>query len=66
MRDVLGFIGGIGTTEIVVVLLVALVIFGKRLPEVAKQLGEAISAFRRSFSEDIDEEEMSEGENSKL
>ncbi len=46
--------GRIGTTELIVILLVALLIFGKRLPAVARQLGKALMEFKRSFN-DIDD-----------
>lgn len=43
---------GIGTQEILVLLVVALVIFGaNRLPEIGGGLGKAIRNFRRSSSE---------------
>ncbi len=49
--------GRIGSAELVIILLVALLVFGKRLPDVARQAGRAISEFRRSFSNiDIDDE----------
>lgn len=49
-----GFIGNIGTTELLIILLVALIIFGKRLPEVARQLGRAITEFKSSLSEGME------------
>lgn len=40
---------GLGPAEIVIILLVALVIFGpKKLPEMGKSLGQGIREFRRS------------------
>ncbi len=41
---------GLGTSEILVILIVALVVFGKRLPEVARSVGTALSEFRRGLS----------------
>lgn len=42
---------GIGTTEIIIVAAVILLIFGgKKLPEFSKGLGEAIRELRKSFS----------------
>jgi len=39
---------GIGTTEIVVILVVALLVLGpKKLPEIAKSLGKTLGEFRR-------------------
>jgi sec-independent protein translocase protein TatB len=47
---------GIGVPELLVIMVVALVVLGpKRLPEVAKALGRALSEFRRATS-DLSEE----------
>lgn len=43
------FISGIGIWEILVVLLVALIIFGPRLPEVARSVGKGYLEFRRGL-----------------
>ena len=40
----------LGTSEILVILIVALVVFGKRLPEVARSMGNALSEFRRGLT----------------
>ena len=49
--------GGIGTTELIIVLVIVLIIFGVgRLPEIGGALGKAIREFRRSQSTDTDEE----------
>lgn len=43
------FLEFIGTTELVIVLLVALILFGPRkLPELGRSLGQAMSQFRRA------------------
>ncbi|RTZ92434.1 MAG: twin-arginine translocase subunit TatB [Deltaproteobacteria bacterium] len=43
---------GIGMTELLVILVIALIIFGpKRLPELAKQLGKAMREFRKATDE---------------
>ena len=45
------FIGGIGPWEIMIILLVALIIFGgRKIPELARDLGSGIREFRRSLS----------------
>ncbi|OGK18830.1 translocase [Candidatus Roizmanbacteria bacterium RIFCSPHIGHO2_02_FULL_40_13b] len=45
-------LGGIGTTEIVIIAIVLLVLFGgKKLPELARGLGEAIREFKKSISD---------------
>lgn len=42
---------GIGATEIIIIAVVILIIFGgKKLPEFAKGLGEAIRELRKSFT----------------
>lgn len=42
-------LSGIGTTEIIIVAVVLLVLFGgKKLPELARGLGEAIKEFKKS------------------
>jgi sec-independent protein translocase protein TatA len=47
---------GIGMPELMVILVVALVVLGpKRLPEVARTIGKAVSEFRRQSSEIMDE-----------
>ena len=43
---------GIGTTEIILIAVVLLILFGgKKLPELARGIGEAISEFRKSFND---------------
>jgi Tat protein translocase TatB subunit len=47
---------GIGMPELVVILVIALIVLGpKRLPEVARSLGKAMSEFKRQSSEIMDE-----------
>ncbi len=44
--------GRLGTTEIIVVLAVLLLLFGgKKLPELARGLGEALNEFRKAGGE---------------
>jgi sec-independent protein translocase protein TatA len=51
-------LGNIGPLEIIVVLIIALVVFGpKRLPELGRSLGRGIREFRGSVSGDDDEDE---------
>lgn len=43
---------GIGTTELILILVVATLLFGvKKLPELGSSLGEGIKNFKESFSE---------------
>lgn len=42
---------GMGMTEMVVIGMIAILLFGKRLPEVAKSLGKSYKDFRRGLSE---------------
>ncbi|HEX8237745.1 MAG TPA: twin-arginine translocase TatA/TatE family subunit [Abditibacteriaceae bacterium] len=45
---------GIGIEELIVVLVIALLLFGgKKLPELSRGVGEAIKELRRGFTEDI-------------
>ena len=49
-------LGNIGPLEIIVVLIIALVVFGpKRLPELGRSLGRGIREFRGSVSGEHDE-----------
>jgi sec-independent protein translocase protein TatA len=50
---------GIGATEIIILLLVALLVFGpKRLPEMGRSLGKGMREFKDSISgKDSDEEQ---------
>ena len=45
------FIGGLGPWELLIILAVILVVFGgRRIPQLAKDLGSGIREFRRSLS----------------
>ncbi|TGK00699.1 twin-arginine translocase TatA/TatE family subunit [Leptospira semungkisensis] len=61
MYSPLAFIGNLGWPEILIILFLALLLFGgKRLPSLAKDLGDGIRSFRKSLSGD------SEGESAKI
>jgi len=45
----LAFIGNLGPWEIIVILVIALLVFGKRLPEVGKSLGKGIVEFKKGL-----------------
>ncbi len=48
--SLLGFLpGGVGVPEMLIVGIIALLLFGKRLPEVAKSLGKGIVEFKKGI-----------------
>jgi len=52
---------GLGTTELILILVIVLVLFGaKKLPEIGGGLAKGIKSFRKNMS---DEPEKREGEN---
>ena len=52
LNNVLAFIGGLGTSEVVVILVVVLLLFGaKRIPELARGLGKGIREFKDATKE---------------
>lgn len=40
---------GLGSTEIIVVLVIGLVLFGKNLPSIARNLGKSVTDFRKEL-----------------
>jgi sec-independent protein translocase protein TatA len=52
---------GLGGTELVVILLIVLLLFGgAKLPALAKGLGESIREFKKAAKEDPDEDKKSD------
>lgn len=48
--------GGLGTTEIIIIAVVALILFGpSKIPEFAKQCGRAVNLFKKGLKEGIDD-----------
>ena len=43
----LGFFGGIGPMEMMIVGIIAVLLFGKRLPEVGRSLGKGLTEFKK-------------------
>jgi sec-independent protein translocase protein TatA len=51
----LAFIGGIGTPELVIFGIIAVILFGSRLPSVARSMGKSIVEFKKGMK-DIENE----------
>lgn len=52
------FMFGLGTTELVVILVIVLLLFGStRLPSLAKGLGESVKNFKKAVNDDSEETE---------
>ncbi|MBL4843899.1 MAG: twin-arginine translocase TatA/TatE family subunit [Planctomycetes bacterium] len=49
-----------GTTEWIIILIIALLIFGSRLPKVMRSMGQSMNQFKRGMNEMIDEDERQE------
>jgi len=52
---VLAFIGNLGMLEWTIILIIALLLFGRRLPEVGKSLGQGIKEFKKGLKDTSDE-----------
>jgi TatA/E family protein of Tat protein translocase len=46
----LALFGPIGTTELIIILIIGLLLFGRRLPEVGRSLGRGVVEFRKGLS----------------
>jgi sec-independent protein translocase protein TatA len=56
----LAFIGNLGPLEWGVILIIALLLFGRRLPEVGKSFGQGIREFKKGLKETSDEVQKSD------
>jgi sec-independent protein translocase protein TatA len=43
------FIGGLGPSEMVIILVIGLLLFGARLPQVGRSLGKSLAEFKRGL-----------------
>lgn len=51
------FIGSIGMTEILIIALIVLLLFGgKKIPELMRGLGKGVSSFKKGMNDITDEE----------
>ena len=47
---ILALFGGIGWTEVLIIVLVAVLVFGNRLPELGKSLGKGLREFKTGLT----------------
>jgi len=60
------FLGPVGPTELILIVLLVVLIFGaRRLPELGKSLGEGIKNFKRSISGKEEKEKEAQEDKSK-
>jgi sec-independent protein translocase protein TatA len=55
--QLLALFGNLGTTELIIILIIGLLLFGRRLPEVGRSLGKGIVEFKKGvkgIEDDID------------
>ena len=53
---ILGILGGLGTTEVIVILVIVLLLFGgKKIPELMKGLGRGVKDFKEASTGEVNE-----------
>jgi len=53
---------GIGTQELIIVMIVILVLFGHRLPSVMRSMGRGIKEFKEGINDDVTDPDEPKGE----
>ena len=67
MNAMIGLIGGLGNTEILLIVLVIVLLFGaSRLPQLAKALGQSKRAFREGLDEAEEEARLTAARRERL
>lgn len=55
---ILGFLGGIGASEIIIILIIILLLFGgKKIPELMRGLGRGVKEFKEATKGEASDEE---------
>jgi len=58
--------GGLGTSEIIVIAVVALILFGpSKIPDFARQLGRAVNMFKKGLNEGLEDDVPAKKDSSK-
>ena len=51
---------GIGTTELIIVAVIVLILFGSRLPSAMRSMGMSISEFKKGMNDTSDQENLTD------
>lgn len=51
---------GIGTTELIIIAVIVLLLFGSRLPSAMRSMGMSISEFKKGMNDTSDQENLSD------